>query len=177
MAPPAAKRPRASIAPRNAILGMTSAAGPSRVPRVSAAFHMNGAAPYPSAGKRRESGFGTIQERFNANKKITDQDIDDKVRFLAFDRNITYVNIFQISKAVEAEVERRLKEKLEEMERQRAADEERSRQEVEIADTTRDQTFDMGRPGLPSGLLTPLLKRHQDLDNELRQRLQELEKK
>jgi len=84
---------------------------------------------------------------------------------------------FQISKAVEAEVERRLKEKLEEMERQRAADEERSRQEAEIADTTRDHTIEIPQPSLPSGLLTPLMKRHQDLDNELRQRLQELEKK
>jgi len=65
------------------------------------------------------------------------------------------------------------------MERQRAADEERSRQdqEAEVADTTRDQTFDMGRPSLPSGLLTPLLKRHQDLDKELRERLQDLERK
>jgi kinesin family protein 22 len=70
-----------------------------------------------------------------------------------------------------------LKEKLEEMDRQRAADEERTRQEAEIADTTRDQTIDMGQPSLPSGLLTPLLKRHQDLDNELRHRLQELERK
>ena len=78
---------------------------------------------------------------------------------------------------MEAEVERRLKEKLEEMERQRAVDEERSRREAEIADTTRDQTLEIGQPSLPSGLLTPLLKRHQDLDNELRQRLQELERK
>jgi kinesin family protein 22 len=78
---------------------------------------------------------------------------------------------------VEAEVERRLKEKLEEMDRQRAADEERARQEAEITDTTRDQTFEIPQPSLPSGLLTPLLKRHQDLDNELRQRLHELERK
>jgi kinesin family protein 22 len=78
---------------------------------------------------------------------------------------------------VEAEVERRLKEKLEAMDRQRAADEERARQESEIADTTRDQTFEIPQPSLPSGLLTPLLKRHQDLDNELRQRLHELERK
>jgi kinesin family protein 22 len=63
------------------------------------------------------------------------------------------------------------------MERQRAADEERARQESEIADTTRDQTLDMTHPNLPSGLLTPLLKRHQDLDHELRQRLQDLEEK
>lgn len=83
----------------------------------------------------------------------------------------------QISKAVEAEVERRLKEKLKEMERQRAVDEERARQEAEIADTTRDHTLEIAQPTLPSGLLTPLLKRHQDLDKELRQRLQDLERK
>jgi kinesin family member 22 len=84
---------------------------------------------------------------------------------------------FQISKAVEAEVERRLKEKLEVMERQRVEDQEHTRQEAEIANTTRDQTFEIPQPSLPSGLLTPLLKRHQDLDNELRQRLHELERK
>jgi kinesin family member 22 len=79
---------------------------------------------------------------------------------------------------VEAEVERRLKERLEEMERQRAADEEeRSRKEAETTNTTIDQTFEVAQRSLPSGLLTPLLKRHQDLDNELRQRLQDLERK
>ncbi len=78
---------------------------------------------------------------------------------------------------MEAEVERRLKEKLEVMERQRVADQEHTRQEAEIANTTRDQTFEIPQPSLPSGLLTPLLKRHQDLDNELRQRLHELERK
>jgi hypothetical protein len=81
MAPPTTRRPRASIAPRNAASGVTSAAGPSRVPRVSAAFHMAEAAPYPSIGKRRESGLGIIRERFNVAKKITDQDIDDKASF------------------------------------------------------------------------------------------------
>lgn len=85
--------------------------------------------------------------------------------------------LFQISKAVEAEVERRLKEKLDEIERQRTAEEERTRKEAEIADTTKDQSLDITQRGLPPGLLTPLLKRHQDLDQELRQRLQELEKK
>ena len=79
---------------------------------------------------------------------------------------------------MEAEVERRLKQRLDEMERQRAADEEeRSRKEVETTNTTIDQTFEVAQRSLPSGLLTPLLKRHQDLDNDLRQRLQELERK
>ncbi|KAH9042670.1 P-loop containing nucleoside triphosphate hydrolase protein [Lactarius pseudohatsudake] len=149
-----------SIVPRSVPSRVTSAAGPSRVPRKSAAFHMAEAAPYPNTGKRRESGIGFIRERYNMNKGLTDQDIDDK-----------------ISKAVEAEVERRLKEKLDEMERQRAAEEERARKEAEVADSTKDQSLEIGQRSLPPGLLTPLLKRHQDLDNELRQRLQELEKK
>jgi kinesin family protein 22 len=137
------------------------------------------AAPYPSTGKRRESGLGIVRERYNINK-MSDQDINDKVMnpsALSEENTIDAIFFFKISKAVEAEVERRLKEKLEEMERQRAADEERARQETEIADTTRDQTLEIAQPSLPSGLLTPLLKRHQDLDHELRQRLQELERK
>ncbi len=81
MAPPVAKRPRASMAPSNVTAGLTSAAGPSRVPRKSAAFHTAGTAPYPNTGKRRESGLGIIRERFNDNKKLSNQDIDDKVNF------------------------------------------------------------------------------------------------
>jgi kinesin family protein 22 len=135
------------------------------------------AAPYPNIGKRRESGIGFVRERFNINKGLlTDQDIDDKVR-LQYVMRTFESTLFQISKAVEAEVSRRLKEKLDEMERQRAAEEERARKEVEVADTTKDQSLEIGQRSLPPGLLTPLLKRHQDLDNELRQRLQELEKK
>jgi hypothetical protein len=72
VAPTAARRPRASIAPRNA-------AGPSRVPRRSSVFHVPGVAPYPSIGKRRESGLGIVHERYNVDKKMSDQDIDDKV--------------------------------------------------------------------------------------------------
>ncbi|KAH9177600.1 P-loop containing nucleoside triphosphate hydrolase protein [Lactarius sanguifluus] len=165
-----------SIVPRSVPSRVTSAAGPSRVPRKSAAFHMAEAAPYPNTGKRRESGIGFVRERYNMNKGLTDQDIDDKV-MLQYVMRILESTLFQISKAVEAEVERRLKEKLDEMERQRAAEEERARKEAEVADSTKDQSLEIGQRSLPPGLLTPLLKRHQDLDNELRQRLQELEKK
>ncbi|KAI0300601.1 P-loop containing nucleoside triphosphate hydrolase protein [Multifurca ochricompacta] len=148
------------VVSRTAASGVTSAAGPSRVPRISAAFHMAEAAPYPRTGKRRESRIGIAQEHYSVNK-WTNQEIDDK-----------------ISKAVEAEVERRLKEKMEEMERQRVADEkERSRKEVAIADTGEDQPHEGGHHNLHSNVLAPLLKRHQDLDNELRQRLQDLERK
>ena len=134
------------------------------------------AAPYPNTGKRRESGIGFVRERYNINKGLTDRDLDDKV-ILQYVMRTFESTLFQISKAVEAEVERRLKEKLDEMERQRASEEERARKEVEIADTTKDQSFDITQRSLPPGLLTPLLKRHQDLDQELRQRLQDLEKK
>ena len=134
------------------------------------------AAPYPTFGKRRESGIGFVRERYNINKGLTDQDIDDKV-MLQHSMRTFESTLFQISKAVEAEVSRRLKEKLDEMERQRAAEEERSREEAEVADATKDKSVEIGQRSLPPGLLTPLLKRHQDLDNELRQRLQELEKK
>jgi hypothetical protein len=66
-------------ASRKVASGMASAAGPSRMPRKSAAFHMNEAAPYPNTGKRRESGIGIVRERYNVNKKLTDKDIDEKV--------------------------------------------------------------------------------------------------
>lgn len=73
---------------------MASAAGPSRVPRKSAAFHTTGAAPYPGTGKRRQSGLGIIRERFNDNnnKKLTDQDIDNKVKREAFGSENTINN-------------------------------------------------------------------------------------
>jgi len=76
MAQPVPRLPRPSIAPAS---GMTSAAGPSRMRRLSVASHMSEVAPYPNAGKRRESGFGIVRGRYNTNKQITDQDIDDKV--------------------------------------------------------------------------------------------------
>jgi len=37
------------------------------------------AAPYPNTGKRRESGIGFVRERYNLNKGLTDQEINDKV--------------------------------------------------------------------------------------------------
>jgi hypothetical protein len=80
MALPIAETSLASFAvPRKAASGVASTAGPSRVPRISAASHMAAAAPYPNTGKRRESGIGVIRERYNVNKKLTDREIDEKV--------------------------------------------------------------------------------------------------
>ncbi|KAI0051371.1 kinesin-domain-containing protein [Auriscalpium vulgare] len=163
LAPPAPKLVPLQSAPpvagssRPSLVITRPTAGPSRVPRISAM----GTAPYPNAERRKESGIGIVQHRNSLDKAITQQDIDER-----------------ISKAVEAEVAKRLEVRLEELERQRVQDEEarRAREQTEIShDPTPEKQPDL--QSLPSGLLTPLLKRHQDLDNELRRRLQELERK
>jgi kinesin family protein 22 len=81
----------------------------------------------------------------------------------------------QISKAVEAEVARRLAER----EREREA--ERVKEEIEVAHTIDPIQSGSKSPereqSIPSGVLTPLLKRHRELDDELKNRLQELEQK
>lgn len=74
--------------------------------------------------------------------------------------------------------------RMEEKERERLRDEEaRAKAAAQEADCSRGQSRSMAltpersQVSLPSGLLTPLLKRHQDLDAELRNRLKELERK
>lgn len=81
----------------------------------------------------------------------------------------------QIARAVEAEVARRLKER-EEREREEQA---RLQQEKENLALQEKQAAESVRvePKLPPGVLSPLLKRHRDLDEELRARLAELEQK
>jgi hypothetical protein len=54
---------------------------------------MAGAAPYPSTGKRRESGLGIVRERYNVNK-MTDQDINDKVMLQRWTLEKTIHEIF-----------------------------------------------------------------------------------
>jgi len=78
---------------------------------------------------------------------------------------------------VEAEVTRRLAER----ERLKAEEERRERENDALAGpTTRSRSKSPIRgqeTTLPSGVLTPLLKRHKDLDDELKNRLRELEQK
>ena len=104
----------------------------------------------------------------------------------------------QISRAVEAEVTRRLEERERELEREKEelavqkqlfAEAEASRS-IPTPMLSVPQYYDLSSASatslvnqsqhpaqLPSGVLTPLLKRHQDLDNELKRRLDELEQK
>jgi kinesin family protein 22 len=84
----------------------------------------------------------------------------------------------QIAKAVEVEVARRLEER--EKERVREEEERRAKELQQQAAAAERETQPVDEPSkqtLPSGVLTPLLKRHRDLDDELKMRLQELEAK
>ncbi|KAJ3486818.1 hypothetical protein NLJ89_g11776 [Agrocybe chaxingu] len=88
----------------------------------------------------------------------------------------------RISKAVEAAVEAEVARRLAERERQRQLEEEERSKEVPAAESQVRITRSRSRSPtkerrLPSGVLTPLLQRHKDLDEELKTRLQELEKK
>ena len=75
----------------------------------------------------------------------------------------------RISRAVEAEVERRMAEKEKEWE-----EEQKRKQAAAEAERSMSKSPDTS---LPAGVLTPILKKHRDLDDELKMRLQELEKK
>ena len=67
-------------------------------------------------------------------------------------------------------MEEREKERLKE-EEQRAKELQSQALQAQASSSPREQD------NIPSGLLSPILRRHQDLDNELRQRLHALEKK
>ncbi|KIM37196.1 hypothetical protein M413DRAFT_279239 [Hebeloma cylindrosporum] len=86
----------------------------------------------------------------------------------------------RISKAVEAAVEAEVTRRLAERERLRAEEEQRERENALVGPMTRSQSKSPSKAQettLPSGVLTPLLKRHKDLDDELKNRLRELEQK
>lgn len=84
-------------------------------------------------------------------------------------------------KVVEAEVAKRLAAEREKDEEERKAREKeeaemRAREEQERAAQVHSSPSKRSA-SLPSGVLTPLLKKHKDLDDELRARLQDLERK
>jgi kinesin family protein 22 len=74
-------------------------------------------------------------------------------------------------------VARRLEER--EIEREREEEERRAKEQHEQhqVDASEKHVDETSKQTLPSGVLTPLLKRHRDLDDELKARLQELEAK
>lgn len=80
---------------------------------------------------------------------------------------------------MEAEVARRLAEREREIAEREKAEETRSSEGVaQIMDNRITKSKSPERDhSIPSGVLTPLLKRHRELDDELKCRLQELEQK
>lgn len=110
--------------------------------------------------------------------QLTDKDIDERV-CLSFrvSSSTNRPRILQIARAVEAEVARRLKERedREREEKGRLQQEKENFVPREKQDDERRQTQAECR--LPAGVLTPLLTRHRDLDDQLRARLAELEQK
>ncbi|KAF8068670.1 kinesin-like protein [Lyophyllum atratum] len=177
--PPAA-RPAPAILQAISTAGSGTGAGPkrsrqslvpvSRVPRAS--INGNGYQSFalPGAGAARR-GFS---------EKLKEEDTHDRSGSLGI--GLTEKEIDErISKAVEAEVARRLEER--ERTREREEQERRAReQEMEplrpSSSTGRTKSRSPKKEQtLPSGVLTPLLKRHKDLDDELQSRLQELERK
>ena len=166
----------------------------SRSHRMSSLGGGNGYQAFGINGLRRGLGVNVESEGSrsgNLGFGMTEKDIDERVcySFLFFDicflvdidpLTDVVLEFFwggQISKAVEAEVARRMAER----ERERA--ESVKAEESEVAHMIDSKTTQSGsksperEQSLPSGILTPLLKRHRELDDELKNRLQELEQK
>ncbi|RDB30648.1 Kinesin-like protein KIF22 [Hypsizygus marmoreus] len=179
MQPPAPK-PAPAIVQAISTSGSSSSVGPirsrsslvpvSRVPRVSSyGAGGNGYQPFALPG-------GAAGRRV-FNEKIKEEDSGDRSGSLGLGMTEKEIDE-RISKAVEMEVARRLEER------------ERAREREEEERRAKEREVDLQRPSshakpkspkkeqsLPSGVLTPLLKRHRDLDDELKNRLQELERK
>ena len=78
---------------------------------------------------------------------------------------------------MEAEVARRLAEREREKAERDKAEENEVAQTVDNRKSQSKSRSPEKDPSVPSGILTPLLKRHRELDDELKSRLQELEQK
>ncbi|KIL60297.1 hypothetical protein M378DRAFT_84006 [Amanita muscaria Koide BX008] len=172
-------KPAVAIFPVNAIgnpvRSRKSLAPVSRVPRASSFGLANGYQPFTVGSLNRRGDtrrpIDRIEESDNSGSlglMLTEKEIDER-----------------ISKIVEIEVARRLEERLKEKEREeeerRRKEEQQergmTRAEASSSSLTRSPSKRDQDRSLPSGVLTPLLKKHKDLDDELRQRLHELERK
>ncbi|PFH48968.1 hypothetical protein AMATHDRAFT_5329 [Amanita thiersii Skay4041] len=169
--PAAIALPQASTS--NNPLTIPSKPRASRVPRASCvgtantfqSFSLNGNGS--SLNRRR----GTRLQ----NERVEESDNSTSMGIMLTEKEIDE----RISKMVEAEVARRLEERLKEKEREE--EERRQKEQEQRAEASGSSQRSPSKRGqdvsLPSGILTPLLKKHTDLDNELKLRLQELERR
>ncbi|KAF9225788.1 kinesin-domain-containing protein [Gyrodon lividus] len=149
-----------NVATTNAIAGPSRGPRPSRVPRISGIG--TGLAPPLTVGARsrsRPSSSAAISEKSETLVQLTDKEIDER-----------------IARAVEAEVARRLKER-EDREREEQEKENLALKQRQAAEVEKVKLQPQAEPKLPPGVLTPLLTRHRDLDDQLQARLAELEEK
>ncbi|KAF8191738.1 kinesin-like protein, partial [Pholiota molesta] len=174
--PPAAK-PAPAIVQAISTAGSGSGAGrarPSLVPisrshRVSSIGGASGYQPFGLPGAAAPS-----RRPMNANIDSIQEEGNDRSASLGFGMTEKEIDDRAVEAAVEAEVTRRLAER----ERQRAAEESaRATAEAQAVVARPRSRSPAKENSLPSGVLTPLLKRHKDLDDELKTRLQELERK
>lgn len=139
----------------------TAVAGPSRGPRPSRVPRPSnvGTGLVPPGYSRPSSRHSSILQKPEPSVQLTDREIDER-----------------IARAVEAEVARRLKER-EEREREEQARLQQEKENISVMEKQAAAEREKIGQKLPPGVLTPLLKRHRDLDEELRARLAELEQK
>ncbi|KIK86017.1 hypothetical protein PAXRUDRAFT_831932 [Paxillus rubicundulus Ve08.2h10] len=152
-----------STAATNAAAGPSRGPRPSRVPRISGVG--TGLIPPLTAAARtrsRPSSSAAILEKSETLVQLTDKEIDER-----------------IARAVEAEVARRLKEREDKEEQMRLQQEKENLalKEKQAAEVENEKRQLRAEHRLPPGVLTPLLTRHRDLDDQLQARLAELEEK
>lgn len=114
---------------------------------------------------------------------LTDREIDERVSPARFRITKPTVDTYraQIARAVEAEVARRLQEREREWAREEEARREEDARRLAEEEAKREEKHMGKAPAqepLLSGTLTPLLRRHEDVEGgELKKRLEELEQK
>jgi len=173
-----ASRPRTSLVPV------------SKSHRMSSFEGRNGCQAFGVNGQRRVPGVNEKILESESNRSgnlgfaiVTEKDIDERVCCSLLGRFGPSTDALkigaQISKAVEAEVARRLAEReRERAEREQAEQTRPSEEQTTDSKTTQSRSKSPEREhSIPSGVLAPLLKRHRELDDELKSRLQELEQK
>ncbi|KAF8961771.1 kinesin-like protein, partial [Flammula alnicola] len=177
---PAAGKPAPAIVQAISTAGSRSGGGRARpslvpMPRSHRLSSIGGGSGYQPFGL---PGAAPSRRTMGMNEKIQESD-DDRSASLGFGMTEKEIDE-RISKAVEAAVEAEVTRRLAERERQRVEEEQREKEVKQGAEgqVARSRSKSPTKENtLPSGVLTPLLKRHKDLDDELKNRLQELEKK
>ncbi|KAI9569943.1 P-loop containing nucleoside triphosphate hydrolase protein [Boletus coccyginus] len=147
-----------AVVTTNVAPGPSRGPRPSRVPRISGIGI--GLLPPLAKVRSRPPSSSAIMEESETTVQLTDKDIDER-----------------IARAVEAEVARRLKER-EDREREEQARLQQEKENLALGEKQDDERRQAQADSkLPAGVLTPLLTRHRDLDDQLRARLAELEEK